>query len=83
VSSPKPTFCKALWVAGTQNTGARAHAWLRITLHIQMLSKEVLRVEKGSLYPAASHGAVRLDQGGVGTSENNRRRGTTAYRGGP
>lgn len=45
-----------------------------ITLHIQMLSKEVLRVEEGSLYPALH----RMAQGGWikaewGTSENNRR----------
>jgi PadR family transcriptional regulator PadR len=45
-----------------------------ITLHIQMLSKEVLRVEEGSLYPALH----RMAQDGWihaqwGTSENNRR----------
>ena len=45
-----------------------------ITLHIQMVSKEVLRVEEGSLYPALH----RMEQDGWvsaewGTSENNRR----------
>jgi PadR family transcriptional regulator, regulatory protein PadR len=39
-----------------------------ITLHIRMLSKDVLRVEEGSLYPALH----RMAQDG-GTSENNRR----------
>ena len=45
-----------------------------ITLHIQMLSKEVLRVEEGSLYPAlhrmAQDGWIKAEWG---TSENNRR----------
>ena len=45
-----------------------------ITLHIQMLSKEVLRVEEGSLYPAlhrmAQDGWTKAEWG---TSENNRR----------
>jgi PadR family transcriptional regulator PadR len=45
-----------------------------ITLHIQMLSKEVLRVEEGSLYPAlhrmAQDGWIHAEWG---TSENNRR----------
>jgi PadR family transcriptional regulator PadR len=45
-----------------------------ITLHIQMLSQEVLRVEEGSLYPALH----RMAQDGWikaawGTTENNRR----------
>ncbi len=45
-----------------------------ITLHIQMVSKDVLRVEEGSLYPALH----RMEQDGWisaewGTSENNRR----------
>lgn len=45
-----------------------------ITLHIQMLSREVLRVEEGSLYPAlhrmAQDGWIKAEWG---TSENNRR----------
>jgi len=45
-----------------------------ITLQIQMLSKEVLRVEEGSLYPAlhrmAQDGWIKAEWG---TSENNRR----------
>ena len=45
-----------------------------ITLHIQMLSKEVLRVEEGSLYPAlhrmAQDGWIKAEWG---SSENNRR----------
>ncbi len=45
-----------------------------ITLHIQRVSSEVLRVEEGSLYPALH----RMEQEGWinaewGTSENNRR----------
>jgi PadR family transcriptional regulator len=45
-----------------------------ITLHIQLISKDVLRVEEGSLYPALH----RMEQGGWisaewGTTENNRR----------
>lgn len=45
-----------------------------ITLHIQGVSREVLRVEEGSLYPALH----RMEQEGWiraewGTSENNRR----------
>lgn len=45
-----------------------------ITLHIQMVSKNLLRVEEGSLYPALH----RMEQEGWisaewGTSENNRR----------
>jgi PadR family transcriptional regulator PadR len=49
------------------------HGW-GITLHIQRISKEVLRVEEGSLYPALH----RLEQEGWiasewGSSENNRR----------
>lgn len=45
-----------------------------ITLHIQMLSKEVLRVEEGSLYPAL-HRMAQDDwiKAEWGTSENNRR----------
>jgi PadR family transcriptional regulator, regulatory protein PadR len=49
------------------------HGW-GITLHIQQVSKEVLRVEEGSLYPALH----RMEQEGWisaewRTSENNRR----------
>ncbi len=45
-----------------------------ITLHIQMISKDILRVEEGSLYPALH----RMEQDGWvsaewGVSENNRR----------
>jgi PadR family transcriptional regulator, regulatory protein PadR len=45
-----------------------------ITLHIQMVSKDLLRVEEGSLYPALH----RMEQDGWvtaewGVSENNRR----------
>jgi transcriptional regulator len=45
-----------------------------ITLHIQMLSKDILRVEEGSLYPAlhrmAQDGWISAEWG---ASENNRR----------
>ena len=49
------------------------HGW-GITLHIQRVSKDVLRVEEGSLYPALH----RMEQQGWiasewGLSENNRR----------
>lgn len=49
------------------------HGW-GITLHIQHVSKDVLRVEEGSLYPALH----RMEQqGGIasewGLSDNNRR----------
>ena len=45
-----------------------------ITLHLQMVSKDILRVEEGSLYPALH----RMEQDGWvsaewGISENNRR----------
>ena len=45
-----------------------------VTLHIQMVSKDFLRVEEGSLYPALH----RMEQDGWigaewGTTENNRR----------
>jgi transcriptional regulator len=45
-----------------------------ITLHIQMVSKDILRVEEGSLYPALH----RMEQEGLvsaewGNTENNRR----------
>lgn len=45
-----------------------------ITLHIQLLSRDVLRVEEGSLYPAlhrmAQDGWIKAEWG---SSENNRR----------
>src|SRR5450631_1718517 len=49
------------------------HGW-GITLHIQCISNEILRVEEGSLYPALH----RMEQDGWvaaewGVSENNRR----------
>ena len=49
------------------------HGW-GVTLHIESVSKEVLRVEEGSLYPALH----RMEQQGWiasewGVSENNRR----------
>jgi transcriptional regulator len=49
------------------------HGW-GITLHIQRISNEILRVEEGSLYPALH----RMEQEGWiaaewGLSENNRR----------
>jgi PadR family transcriptional regulator PadR len=52
---------------------APMHGW-GITLHIQRISNEVLRVEEGSLYPALH----RMEQEGWiasewGLSENNRR----------
>ena len=52
---------------------APQHGW-GITLHIQQISKSVLRVEEGSLYPALH----RMEQEGwiaaeSGSSENNRR----------
>jgi transcriptional regulator len=51
----------------------RMHGW-GITLHIEKISNEVLRVEEGSLYPALH----RMEQEGWiaaewGVSENNRR----------
>ncbi len=53
--------------------GGPMHGW-GITLHIQEISNEVLRVEEGSLYPALH----RMEQEGWiiaewGASENNRR----------
>jgi transcriptional regulator len=62
----------ALLVLKTLARGPR-HGY-GITLHIQMISKDVLRVEEGSLYPALH----RMEQDGWisaewGTSENNRR----------
>jgi PadR family transcriptional regulator PadR len=62
----------ALLVLKTLEQGPM-HGW-GITLHIQRISNEVLRVEEGSLYPALH----RMEQQGWivsewGTSENNRR----------
>jgi|SRR6187402_1061580 len=62
----------ALLVLKSLEQGAM-HGW-GITLHIQNVSRETLRVEEGSLYPALH----RLEQEGWiasewGQSENNRR----------
>jgi PadR family transcriptional regulator len=62
----------ALLVLKTLEQGPM-HGW-GITLHIQRISNEVLRVEEGSLYPALH----RMEQEGWivsewGASENNRR----------
>jgi transcriptional regulator len=62
----------ALLVLKSLEQGAM-HGW-GITLHIQHISKDVLRVEEGSLYPALH----RMEQEGWiasewGLSENNRR----------
>jgi len=62
----------ALLVLKTLQQGP-LHGW-GITLHIQRISNEVLRVEEGSLYPALH----RMEQDGWiaaewGVSENNRR----------
>ena len=62
----------ALLVLKTLQQGPM-HGW-GITLHIQQISNEVLRVEEGSLYPALH----RMEQEGWvaaewGLSENNRR----------
>jgi PadR family transcriptional regulator, regulatory protein PadR len=62
----------ALLVLKTLQQG-RMHGW-GMTLHIQQISNEVLRVEEGSLYPALH----RMEQEGWisaewGVSENNRR----------
>lgn len=62
----------ALLVLKTLQQGPM-HGW-GITLHIQQISNEVLRVEEGSLYPALH----RMEQEGWiraewGVSENNRR----------
>jgi PadR family transcriptional regulator PadR len=62
----------ALLVLKTLQKGPM-HGW-GITLHIQQISNEVLRVEEGSLYPALH----RMEQDGWiaaewGVSENNRR----------
>jgi len=62
----------ALLVLKTLQQGPM-HGW-GITLHIQQISNDVLRVEEGSLYPALH----RMEQSGWvsaewGVSENNRR----------
>jgi transcriptional regulator len=62
----------ALLVLKTLQQGPM-HGW-GITLHIQQISNEVLRVEEGSLYPALH----RMEQEGLisaewGVSENTRR----------
>src|SRR5579863_6436778 len=62
----------ALLVLKTLQAGP-SHGW-GITLHIQQISNDVLRVEEGSLYPALH----RMEQDGWiaaewGLSENNRR----------
>ena len=62
----------ALLVLKTLQMGPM-HGW-GITLHIQQLSNDILRVEEGSLYPALH----RMEQAGWvsaewGISENNRR----------
>jgi transcriptional regulator len=62
----------ALLVLKTLEQGPM-HGW-GVTLHIQQISKEVLRVEEGSLYPALH----RMEQEGWisaewRASENNRR----------
>lgn len=62
----------ALLVLKTLEHGSM-HGW-GITLHIQRVSKDALRVEEGSLYPALH----RMEQDGWivsewGLSENNRR----------
>ena len=62
----------ALLILKSLEQGAM-HGW-GITLHIQRISNEILRVEEGSLYPALH----RMEQEGWiasewGLSENNRR----------
>src|SRR5689334_19019177 len=62
----------ALLVLKTLQQGPM-HGW-GITLHIQQISNDILRVEEGSLYPALH----RMEQAGWiaaewGSSENNRR----------
>ena len=62
----------ALLVLKTLQLGPM-HGW-GITLHIQQISNDILRVEEGSLYPALH----RMEQAGWvsaewGVSENNRR----------
>ena len=75
LAKPKSDFLQgtlALLVLKTLARGAM-HGY-GITLHIQRISSDVLRVEEGSLYPALH----RMEQDGWinaewGTSENNRR----------
>ena len=62
----------ALLILKSLEQGSK-HGW-GITLHIEKISKEILRVEEGSLYPALH----RMEQdrwvaSEWGTSENNRR----------
>jgi PadR family transcriptional regulator PadR len=62
-----------LLVLKTLASRGRMHGY-GITLHIQQISNETLRIEEGSLYPALH----RITQAGWlkaewGTSENNRR----------
>jgi transcriptional regulator len=62
-----------LLVLKTLASGGRMHGY-GITLHIQQISQETLRIEEGSLYPALH----RMTQAGWlkaewGASENNRR----------
>jgi transcriptional regulator len=62
----------ALLVLKTLQQGPM-HGW-GITLHVQQISNDILRVEEGSLYPALH----RMEQAGWvsaewGISENNRR----------
>ena len=62
----------ALLILKTLQQG-HMHGW-GITLHIQQISNDILRVEEGSLYPALH----RMEQAGWvsaewGISENNRR----------
>jgi len=62
----------ALLVLKTLEQGP-LHGW-GITLHIQSISNEVLRVEEGSLYPALYRmERERWIAGEWGVSENNRR----------
>ncbi len=62
-----------LLVLKTLASGGRMHGY-GITLHIERVSEEILRLEEGSLYPALH----RMTQSGWlrsewGASENNRR----------
>ncbi len=62
----------ALLVLKSLEQGAM-HGWA-ITLHIQRISNEVLRVEEGSLYPALHRmEQERWIKSEWGVSENNRR----------
>jgi PadR family transcriptional regulator, regulatory protein PadR len=75
VGKPKPDILQGTLDLLALRTLARGpmHGY-GITLHVQRVSKDVLRVEEGSLYPALH----RMEQEGWihaewGTSENNRR----------